>query len=229
MPGPRKALTLSPRLQAAADLIRPCQTVYDIGTDHAFLPVWLVENEICRNAVASDLRSGPLERARANIARHGLPDRIRAELGDGLDALSPGPNDAVVLAGLGGLEIRRILTQAHPVSCQLIVQPMKTLPELRQWLAAQGYAFCKETLAREKERFYPVMKLRYDGRPRTLSELEAYLGPCLLQDHPTDLADYAAVLLRRLQRQLRGQPELQDLAGQVARIAAKGALPSELE
>ncbi|NLO35421.1 MAG: SAM-dependent methyltransferase [Clostridiaceae bacterium] len=218
---------LSPRLQAAAGLIAPCQTVYDIGTDHAWLPVWLVENGVCQQAVAADLRTGPLERARANILSRRLDGRIKTRQGDGLAGLAPAPDDAVVLAGLGGLEIRRIVAQAHPVLAQLIVQPMKTLPELRQWLVSQGYSICQEALARERGRFYPVIKLRYEGSCRPLTDLEAWLGPCLLRDKPAGLAEYAAVLLHRLQRQLRGQPDLKSLAGQIAQLAEKGALSDE--
>ena len=127
-------LKLSERLKAIAAMVDPGTfKVVDIGTDHAYLPIWLVGNNICSIAVASDLRSGPVERARRNIKKYGLADRIEIRTGDGLSKIELMPDDLVIVAGMGGLEIERILESARlPQGIRLLLQPQKSVPELRE-------------------------------------------------------------------------------------------------
>lgn len=208
-------LRLSPRLKAVADLVPPCRIVFDIGTDHAKLPLYLVKAERCQAAVAADLRSGPLRQAEKNIQKHNLQNRVSTILTDGLNGLSIQSEDVVVLAGLGGLEICRILSGA-PACRQMIVQAMKHLPQVRRWLHGQGYRIVRETLATERGRFYPVLAAAWQGEPEELDDLPAWIGPCLIRQPTPLLIAYVHKLLRQLQLQIRSGPELRPVAEELA-------------
>ena len=106
-------MVLSPRLQAIADLIKPCHCMADIGTDHAYLPVWLCQNGRCDTAIAADINQGPLDRAGETVRRFQLSNRVSLRLGSGVEPLSPGEADGIVIAGMGGLLIGELL-QARP-------------------------------------------------------------------------------------------------------------------
>ncbi len=109
------ALKLSGRLQAVADMVTPGLVLADIGTDHAYIPIYLIEQEIIPRAIAMDVHEGPLLRAKTHIREHGLSDRIETRLSDGLAALRPGEAQSIVLAGMGGALTIRILENAGTV------------------------------------------------------------------------------------------------------------------
>jgi tRNA (adenine22-N1)-methyltransferase len=207
---------LSPRLAAVADLVPACRVAYDIGTDHGWLPIRLVQQGRCMRAVAADLRPGPLHRASSHIHRHGLADRIETRLTDGLAGFEVGDDDVVILAGLGGSEIMRIVSAAAEPCPTLVVQAMKSLPELRHFLCDRGYRIEREHLARERHRFYPVLQARHTGVPCRLTDLEAWIGPVILAGRPCGLPDYLLQLQRRIQKQLIGDPQMQSLSDQIA-------------
>ncbi|MEA4888257.1 MAG: class I SAM-dependent methyltransferase [Clostridiaceae bacterium] len=209
---------LSPRLKAAADLVPACECVFDIGTDHAWLPIWLVQNGRCRRAVAADLRTGPLERAARHIHDADLDEQIEVAQTDGLQGLDCGSSDVIVLAGLGGNEIMRILENRNPACRSLILQPMKSLPELRGWLYGQGYRIERESLPYDRGRYYPVMSCVYTGQKEDLALLEAWAGPVLLAERPPSLQPYLRLLQLRLLRHGRHNPDFLTVARQIGRL-----------
>ena len=109
-------MQLSERLQAVADFVTPQSRLADVGTDHAYVPIYLAEKKIISRAIAMDVVDGPLQRARENIAVHRLEAVIETRKSDGLEALKPGEADTVVIAGMGGLLICRILEQGRTLS-----------------------------------------------------------------------------------------------------------------
>ena len=201
-------IRLSARLQAAAALIPQCSTLFDIGTDHAYLPIYCIQMNRCQHAVASDRREGPLRRATEHIKRYQLAELITTRLTDGLSGLNPQVDDTVVICGLGGVEMQRILAAGGPVSGTLILQPQKDIRLLRHWLADHGYVFESEYLAEDRNRYYPVMRVRHDGKQHQLTELEAQVGPCLIRTHTPALRCYISRELGKLNKQLTGTPEL---------------------
>ena len=102
-------MQLSIRMQAVADMVTPGGRIADIGTDHGYVPIYLVEQNKTDHAIAMDVRKGPLARAGENIVRFGCSDRIETRLSDGLAMLKPGEADTVIIAGMGGLLTIRIL------------------------------------------------------------------------------------------------------------------------
>lgn len=170
---------LDKRLQAVAALIRPGSRVADIGTDHAYLPVWLVRQGICPSAIASDLNEGPLSTARRTVEAAGLTAAIALCLGDGLASLRPNEVDDIVIAGMGGETIAAILEAAPWVKdarLHLVLQPMTRAEDLRRWLLHNGFSVETERLVQDGRRFYPVLAARYTGDAAPVDDLPVYAG-----------------------------------------------------
>lgn len=158
--GPLPLAELSPRLAAVARFVLPGAPVADVGTDHAYLPVHLVGTGRVPRAVASDRMPGPLEAARRTVAAAGLADRVELRLGDGLQVLQPGEVATVVLAGMGGSLMARILGARPAVLAslrRLVLQPNTGEEGLRRWLAARGWRLADEGLVEDAGRIYVVM------------------------------------------------------------------------
>lgn len=169
---------LSPRLCDVASLVNG-GFVADVGTDHAFLPIYLIETGKATRALATDIRRGPLTSAEKNIALHGLSDKIETILTNGLAGLDAYRLDDIVIAGMGGLNIIEILSSSDFIrqnKTHLVLQPMQNMAELRRYLAFAGFRVLRETITVEDEKVYQMMSAVYDGVKRTLSPVEQLLG-----------------------------------------------------
>lgn len=197
-------LTLTPRLRRVADLVPDGARLADIGTDHAYLPAWLLLSGRLSRAIAADLREGPLDRARETAAFYGLTDQMEFRLCDGLAGISPEETDTVVIAGMGGETIAGILAAA-PWTAQgahrLLLQPMTSQEDLRGWLAQNGYSIQEEHLAREGKTLYTIMSAR-GGAAQPCSELDCLIGRFSVEE--PELGAYLAEHLTRIERRLRG-------------------------
>lgn len=154
-------MQLSKRLQAVARLVTPGSRLADVGTDHGYVPIWLFEQGKILSAIAMDLRKGPLERAREHIQMHGLDAHIETRLSDGLDKLLPGEADSIVIAGMGGMLVVKILSQGQKVLSsvkELILQPQSDLDAVREYLHRTGFVIVKEDMIFEDGKYYPMMK-----------------------------------------------------------------------
>ena len=171
-------MELTPRLRAIADMVPHGACFADIGTDHAYLPTWLLLNGVIDCAIAADLREGPLERARETAKKHSVEDKMDFRLCDGLTAVREGEVNAIAIAGMGGDTIARILSQApwtkNP-DITLFLQPMTSQPDLRQWLFENGYCIENERIVREGEKLYTVFRVKA-GTMDELSPAELWAG-----------------------------------------------------
>lgn len=153
-------MRLTPRLKTIADLIDGSDKMADVGTDHAYLPVYLLRNGKAKNAIAADVNQGPLNNAKSTIAQFGLSDDIETRLGSGIEPIEPGEIDTLVVAGMGGLLIRDILSydmgKLKTIN-KLILQPMIAQDELRKWLIINGFKIIDERLAQEEEKLYEII------------------------------------------------------------------------
>lgn len=175
---------LDGRLAAAAAFVRPGAVFADIGTDHAYLPIFLIQSGHITSAVAADVAEGPLSRARAHIEACGLSDRIRTVLCDGLSGLEAFRPTDIAICGMGGELIASILSAAPWVrspSIRLILQPMTMQPYLRRYLHTNGFPILEESLALANSRIYPVFLCAYSGEVSELSDADAYFGGSLLR------------------------------------------------
>jgi len=196
------------RLAIVAGLVPPCNRLIDIGTDHALLPIELIRHRVCQKAIAADIRSGPLAAAKHNITAAGLADKIETCLSDGLAKIELQPDDAVVIAGLGGYEMMDILG-SQPRNCLgIILQPMKSTPELRQWLGRNGYLITDEDLADDMRRSYAVIRCHYHGEPCEMNPLQIQIGPILSEKKPEGFVSYLDRQIHRIEKQRRGEPQL---------------------
>lgn len=177
-----KQLELSPRLALIAGWVPPGAKLADVGTDHAYLPVWLTLHGRVASAIASDLRKGPLERARATGRTYGV-EGIDFRLGDGLAFIRPDEADTIVIAGMGGENIAAILAAA-PWTADgrhtLLLQPQTRAEELRRFLMDHGYAITREALVCDRGTIYPVMEA--GAGEMTLSLGQLWGGAKLLRD-----------------------------------------------
>ena len=167
------------RLRTAAELVRQGAVFADIGTDHAYLPVFLCETERISRAVAADIGEGPLSVAREHIDAHGLSHRIRTHLADGLAGLEGEGLTDIAICGMGGELIVQILSAApflRNKDIRLILQPMTHASDLRYYLAEKGFAILEERLAYAAGKYYFCFAASYTGKPYTIDRLTAELG-----------------------------------------------------
>lgn len=172
-------IALSPRLRAAASLVRGGGIVADIGTDHAYLPVSLVLDGRVTGAIASDLRPQPLENARATVNEFGVADKVELRLSDGLAAYRQGDAVEYVFAGMGGTLIARLLTESalpRDASLHFIFQPQSRAEELREALYRNGFTIGRELAVREGNRYYVAFDAVWTGQNAPYTAADCFLG-----------------------------------------------------
>ncbi|SHH61961.1 tRNA (adenine22-N1)-methyltransferase [Sporobacter termitidis DSM 10068] len=196
-----KQLKLSNRLGVIAAFIGAAGAVVDVGTDHGYLPVWLALSGKARRIAATDIRKGPLHRAVSSAEEYGVADRIEFFLTDGLSGLDPA-FDTVVIAGMGGETIIRILQNAPwtlEARVKLVLQPQTKADELIAWLGENGRAVADASLAEDERRLYLIFTAGADGRGGAADPLEI-----LLEKRDPLLPAYLTRLSNKTQRALEG-------------------------
>ena len=186
----KKELQLQPRLQCLADLVPQGARLADVGTDHGYLPVWLLQRGRMESAIASDINALPLDHARATAAEYGVTACIDFRLCPGLAKIGSEECDTVAIAGMGGETIIAILESApwtKDGAHTLLLQPMTKAAELRRWLSVNGYTFTDERLVWDKNYLYPVLRVNGGVCP-ALTELQTLTG--VLLDGDPLYADY---------------------------------------
>ena len=156
-------MQLSLRLSAVAGLVTRGNRLVDVGCDHGYLPVYLYQNQIIPKAIAMDVRKGPLSRAQEHIAQYGLGEYIETRLSDGLAALKEGEGDTLVIAGMGGELIIKILENGRHMwdsVKQWVLSPQSEIFKVRRWLFENGFVIRKEDMVLEDGKFYTVMDVR---------------------------------------------------------------------
>ena len=197
---------LTPRLQSIAALVPSGSVVADVGCDHAYLAIALVESGLCPRCIATDVRPGPLARAERNVSAAGLADRISLRLGDGLSPLHPAEADTVILAGMGGDTMEAILRASPWVedgAHTLILQPQSHGETLRAYLNARGFAPEEERISTERSHVYVAFRARHTGEVSS-DPLLPYASPALLSLPREVRAPYKAKLLARLEKSRAG-------------------------
>ncbi|AMN36502.1 tRNA (adenine(22)-N(1))-methyltransferase [Clostridium perfringens] len=184
-------MELSKRLKRIAEHVDKCESVADIGTDHGYIPIYLVKEGICEKAIASDINKGPIEKAKVNVAFEGVSNKIKCLLGPGLNPLKVGEVNGVILAGMGGNLTRDILlADMEKVKKYdfIILQPAQNPEVLREFLYKNDYEIIDEDLIKDEGRFYELFKVKYNENSEKLvfeDELEYEVSPLLREkNHP---------------------------------------------
>ncbi len=172
-----KEIGLTKRLSLVALFVDKGSTFVDVGTDHAYLPIYLCKHEISRGGIAADINIGPLKIAERNLALAGLTNRVSLVLSNGLQEIDTDKVDTVIIAGMGGETIWSILENAHlDEGHNIILQPMTQLSALRKNLASSGFEILCEALAEEENKLYHVLKVKKIRRTIKLNDVETYVG-----------------------------------------------------
>lgn len=166
-------MKLTNRLLKIASLVSENKRLADIGTDHGYIPVYLLNEGRIDFAILADINKGPLENARREVKRNKLEDKVDLRLGSGIEVLKKGEVDEVIIAGMGGILIGELLEAnkevAHSVD-KLILQPMQAQEELRQYLLNNGYEILDECLEKEDFRLYEIIVAKYTGKNTHLED-----------------------------------------------------------
>ncbi|MCI8418771.1 MAG: SAM-dependent methyltransferase [Lachnospiraceae bacterium] len=207
-------MQLSKRLTALAGLVTAGHRLADVGTDHGYVPIYLIEQGQIPSAIAMDINQGPLDRAREHIRQFGYEAYIETRLSDGVQGLKVGEADTVLVAGMGGALVQKILEAGLSVLekvPELILQPQSELYQVRQYLRRRGFWILREYMVCEDGKYYPILKVAperteegvqteahdtkmgpvaedthngVDGRWASYTEADYYFGKVDLQENP---------------------------------------------
>lgn len=201
---------LTPRLKTISELINHSDKMADIGTDHAYLPVCLIDSGKCKTAIASDIRSGPLKRAETTVQKYNMGGLIELRLGAGLETVTLSDKvDTIVIAGMGGLVITEIIRSSIEIvkaAKHIILQPMTMAPELRTYLYSSALGRIDEYFAFEGEKIYNIISvdITQDSKPIKLTSAEAFIGKSLIESKPDGFDTYIRHLKHKLENQITG-------------------------
>lgn len=181
-------IKLSPRLQIIYDMVPKCTCIADVGCDHGYLTIALLQSDRADRAIALDVNKGPLDTAKANIVKAGLYPQTQLRLSDGLDKLSEAEADVICICGMGGALITRILEKNLSVAQSvntLIVEPQSEFRVLREFLQNNHFCIQDEALCQEEGKFYPIIKASFNNSAEIkLSEPELEYGPIIIKNKP---------------------------------------------
>ena len=221
-------MQLSDRLQAVASMVTENSRLADVGTDHGYIPIYLCEMGKIPSASAMDVKKGPLLRAKMNIERYHMQEKIRTRLSDGVLKLNPDEADSVVIAGMGGTLVMKILEEGKKVLVdvkELVLQPQSELPKVRRFLMENGYVTEREEMVMEDGKYYPMMRVHFDASAVSHAdsfteeqELEFRYGKQLLTEkHPVLLAylRWEVQIQQDILTQLSGQPATEQIAARI--------------
>lgn len=203
-------MRLSKRLETVASFVQEGSNIADIGTDHGYIPIALVMNGITESAIAMDVRSGPLERARRHIKQYHLEDKIETRLSDGVDRLEAGEADTVIIAGMGGELILHIMEEGRRLwkeVKQWIISPQSELDKVRSYLKEHGFCIAAEAMVEEDGKYYTVMDVR-PGEMGDMSQAELHYGTCLIKENNQVLKKYLEKewnQMKKIEEQLQSQ------------------------
>lgn len=195
-------ITLDKRLLTVASLVRKNSVFADIGTDHAYVPIYLIQSGRCKQGYASDVRKGPLQSAAKNIAQYDCSNKITALLSDGLLAYSATDAEDYIIAGMGGELIAKIIDSAPfeiTDKYNFILQPMTREDELRDYLNENGFSVLCETVVEDKTKSYVIMLATKTGSKPLQNPMHRYVGKLDLTLQPS--RNYLARKIKSLTKQ----------------------------
>ncbi len=193
-------MEISSRLKCIAKMIEKCDSIADIGTDHGYLPIYLIKKGICRLAIASDINKGPVEKARLNIRLESVEKTIECRLGSGFNTIKPMEVNVAIIAGMGGNLIRDIIEEGIQVFKSLdylVLQPVQNPDVLRKYIYESGYIVLDEDLCKDDNKYYEVIKIKYSNRPKALSEVYYEVSKILLEKKHPLVKEYVCLKIKK--------------------------------
>lgn len=207
-------MELSKRLNAVAAMVTSGHVVCDVGCDHGYVSIFLVKTKKCPKVYALDVREGPLERARQHVEAYACTEYIEIIRSDGMKEMPSGIADTLILAGMGGRLVIKILSESMEKirkMKELVLQPQSEIGLVREFIRKEGFALADEDMVEEDGKYYPVMRAVWDFKTGDLCEnnekqavLDKY-GPILLAGRHPVLKEYLLreeILLEEIKRKL---------------------------
>lgn len=198
---------LSERLQQVANLVEKCSVAADIGTDHAYIPIWLIKNNICDYVIAADISKGSCQKATNNIELHNLSEKIEVRCGDGLTVADKHKDtiDCIIISGMGGLLTLSVLNSNMDVVCnakQLILQPQKDMDKVRKFVIDNGFYICDEKFLKENNKFYTVINVK-KGKSESYDEKDLMFGKFAVRQKSAEFKEYLYLEMNKLNNAIK--------------------------
>lgn len=219
-------LPISDRLLACAGFVCPGDRIADVGCDHGYLSIHLLQSGIAKSAICSDVRQQPLESAIRNAEKYGLKDKMEFYLSDGVQNI-PRDFDTLICAGMGADTMVSILEAApwlQDCKYRLILQCQSKTPMLRQYLSDNGWRITEESVLRDGKFLYTVMEVYYEPDYPRLSEAEYYFPPALLENPSNDVPAYYKRVIDGLKIAAAHNNEMQSILADLESIKQVEAL-----
>lgn len=206
--------SLSIRLTCVAQHIAPTDLVIDVGSDHGQLSAYCLDHHVTPFVIATDIHKAPALRTESYLKAMGYEKQSKTFCTDGLSGIELKPRTTVVIAGMGGLEIRDILSDAMKErdlfaydDLRFVLQPQRSLEELRFFLAENGFSIECESITKDRGRFYSVIEVTYSGTPYKIDLKEAFFGPYILKEKPPFYQEFMAHERSVIEKISRGRKE----------------------
>ena len=214
------------RLEQILELLPSKHRLVDVGTDHAKLPILAIQSSKFECAIASDLRSKPLQKASENVLRAGLSEKIEILHTAGLTDIDLRDDDLVTICGMGGYEIKNILEEhiaQIPRGTEFVLQPNWTYGVLRNFLTERGFTYLDEWVVEERKHIYILLHVRYDAENYTLEPLVNFIGPKIMSDVHLQLETHALpeIRFKQIRNYLVKMQQLASKKGRGDAISAK--------
>lgn len=227
-------IRLSKRLTALANMVTDGNRLADIGTDHGYIPIYLCQTGKIPSALAMDIGKGPLQQAQTHIAEHGLSEQIKTRLSDGMSALQFGEADTILIAGMGGGLVMKILSEGAEKLTgkeELILQPQSEIALVREFLRVRNFQILNEDMILEDGKYYPMMKVSQQKAAEQTKilpqEVADAFGPVLLQKRHPVLKEWLERELRTTNsviEQLSAQPDHERIRNRMQQVNCKKTL-----
>lgn len=200
-------LKISDRLATVASLIPAGANLVDIGTDHGYVPIWLLQNQRIASAIAMDVNKGPLARAKDNRDKYGFSEVMDLRLSNGFEKLHPGEGDSVLIAGMGGPLMIRIIEEGRENASSIqtwVLQPQSEIPSVRRYLHEHDFIIVEEIMLKDEGKYYMAMKA-VPGQESSWNRLEYLFGKYLLEQKHSVLKEFIekeTELYKKIRQQL---------------------------
>lgn len=222
----RRNMKLSNRLLRVALNVTPGYRVADVGTDHGYVPIYLMENGMAAHVIAMDINAGPLERAEAHIKENNLKDCIETRRSDGFSSLRKDEADIAVIAGMGGELIKSILEQGRDVVRgfrELVLSPHSEIDVVRRFLHEIGFRIVKEEMLIDDGKFYTIIKA-VKGNDRNYTDVEYRYGALLIENKDEILHKFLIMRKKKLETILSRLEEEQTMNVRIRKEQLYGEL-----
>ncbi|WP_291632906.1 class I SAM-dependent methyltransferase [Clostridium sp.] len=193
-------MELSIRLKAIVSMIEECNSIIDVGTDHGYVPIYLIKNGVIKNAIASDINRGPVEKAKRNITVNNVTGQIDCRLGSGLSTVKKEEVQVAIIAGMGGNLIRDILEADLDVVKHfkyMVLQPVQNAEVLREYLYSSGYDIIDEEICRDDGKFYEIIKVKYNTKSVEVDSIYYEISKILLDKKSLTMQSFIEYKLQK--------------------------------